>query len=133
MLAGVACEGEKIIGTVVLTIDDEEDGALSYWQISQRVGCLPTVFTMLYDNVLEEPLQPHEALIDFIAVSPEARGKGVGGMLLQWAEQRAAAILAERVPDSVSDHGVIMSLWVSFVRILSMILCRQKMKLKLYL
>lgn len=57
--------------------------------------------------------QEHECLIDFIAVSPDARGKGVGALLMRWAEQTGAAILAETEADAVAAHGVDMSLWVS--------------------
>lgn len=122
MLTGVACEGDNIIGTVVLTIDNEIDGSLSYWQISQRVGCLPTLCTIAYDSVLEDPLTPHEVLIDFIAVTSEARGKGVGTKLLAWAEETAKQVLIERCPDDVQEHGVLMSLWVRRSRIFLVIL-----------
>ncbi len=59
------------------------------------------------------PLQEHECLIDFIAVSPEARGKGVGAKLMSWAEEAGAAILAETEAAAVAAHGVEMTLWVS--------------------
>ena len=68
---------------------------------------------MCYDQVLEEPLEPHECLIDFLAVSTEARGKGVGAALIRWAERSAAEILFRRVPEGVKDHGVLMTLWVA--------------------
>lgn len=58
-------------------------------------------------------LQEHECLIDFIAVSPDARGKGVGALLMRWAEQTGAAILAETEADAVAANGVDMTLWVS--------------------
>ena len=160
---------------------------MSYWEVSQRFGCLATVHNYLYDQVrragawaggpaaqrlggrskrflqqgcwlrsaasdgggsgaarrpgprgsrlrllpltahpparppapaalpqvLEEPLQDHECLIDFIAVSPEARGKGVGGLLMTWAQDTGAAILQKQWPEAVAAHGPLMSLWVS--------------------
>lgn len=61
-------------------------------------------------------LQEHECLIDFIAVSPDARGKGVGALLMRWAEQTGAAILAETEADAVAANGVDMTLWVSRAR-----------------
>ena len=65
-------------------------------------------------QVLEEPLLAHECLIDFIAVSPEARGRGVGAALMRWAERTGAAILAEVEAAAVAAHGgVDMTLWVS--------------------
>jgi ribosomal protein S18 acetylase RimI-like enzyme len=110
---GIALEDGKVIGAVVLTVEDEPDAALSYWEVTRRAGCIPTLLTMCYDQVLEEPLEPHECLIDFLAVSSEARGKGVGGALMKWAENTAAEILSRRVPEAVKDHGVLMSLWVA--------------------
>jgi len=96
-----------------MTVDDEPDAALSYWELPRRVGCLPTLLTMFYDQVLEEPLDPHECLIDFLAVSPDARGKGVGKALMQWAERTAVEILSRRVPQEVQSKGVRMTLWVA--------------------
>lgn len=57
-------------------------------------------------------MQEHECLIDFIAVSPEARGKGVGAKLMRWAEDAGATILAETEAAAVAAHGVEMTLWV---------------------
>ena len=57
--------------------------------------------------------QEHECLIDFIAVSPDARGKGVGGKLMAWAEATGAAILAETETEAVVANGIDMTLWVS--------------------
>lgn len=62
--------------------------------------------------VVTDPPQEHECLIDFIAVSPEARGRGVGAKLMQWAEGTGAAILAETETAAVAAHGVDMTLWV---------------------
>lgn len=58
-------------------------------------------------------LQPHECLIDFIAVSPEARGKGVGALLMKWAQETGTAILMQTEAEAVAAHGPLMSLWVS--------------------
>ncbi len=81
--------------------------------MNRRAGCLPTLLTMCYDNVLEEPLHDNECLIDFLAVSAEARGKGVGRQLMKWAEAAAARILTARVPEAVASDGVLMTLWVA--------------------
>ncbi|PRW44537.1 GNAT family acetyltransferase [Chlorella sorokiniana] len=110
---GLACEGDKLLGVVVLTLENEEDDAISWSEYSRRVGCGPTVLSMLYDRVLDEALLEHECLIDFIAVSPDARGKGVGALLMRWAEQTGAAILAETEADAVAANGVDMTLWVA--------------------
>lgn len=57
--------------------------------------------------------QAEECLIDFIAVSPEARGKGVGALLMAWAQETGARILQEREPEAVAVYGPLMTLWVS--------------------
>lgn len=115
MHAGVACQGSRIIGAIVLTVDDEPDAALSYWQLSRKAGCRAMCRTMCYDAVLDEALQPHECLIDFLAVCEAARGKGVGSLLMQWAERTAVDILGhQRLPAEVAAHGgVLMTLWVA--------------------
>jgi GNAT superfamily N-acetyltransferase len=106
--------GDKVVGAVVLTVEDEPDAALSYWQLTRRAGCLAAVRTALYDQVLEEALQPHECLVDFLAVSAEARGRGVGALLMRWAERTAVDLLAQHAPREVAaHHGVLMTLWVA--------------------
>ena len=112
---GIAVDSESgaVIGAVVVTVENEPESALSYWDVSRRAGCIPTLLMMCYDQVLEHPLENHEAKIDFLAVSTEARGKGVGKRLLHWAEQQSKAILRRRVSESVEKEGVLMSLWVA--------------------
>ena len=97
----------------MLTVEDEPDAALSYWQLKRRAGCLAALRTACYDQVLEEALQPYECMVDFLAVSPAVRGRGVGAQLMQWAEATAGEILVERVPQAVAQHGVLMTLWVA--------------------
>lgn len=112
--AGLACEAKKVLGAVVLSFANEPNGGITWLQYSRRVGCIPTLLTLAYDHVLEEPLRPHECLIDFIAVAPEARGKGVGAKLMAWAEARGAALLTERAPADVAARGgPCMTLWVA--------------------
>lgn len=112
--SGLAVEGDRVLGAVVLSFANEPDGGLTYWQYSQRVGCIPTLLTLAYDHVLEEPLHPSECLIDFIAVAPEARGRGVGATLMAWAESAGSALLAARSPAAVAAAGgSCISLWVA--------------------
>jgi len=100
-----------------MTVDEEPGALLSYWStklsITRSAGLQATLLTCCYDQVLEEALKPHECLIDFIVVSPEARGKGVGTDLMRWAETRAAGILSQRAPAAIAAHGVQMTLWVA--------------------
>ena len=91
----------------------ERDASLSYWEVSRRVGCAATLWSALYDRVLEEELQPNECLVEFVAVRPEARGRGVGGKLMRWAEATGAALLRQHAAEAVAARGVEMTLWVS--------------------
>ncbi|GAB4814309.1 hypothetical protein N2152v2_001355 [Parachlorella kessleri] len=107
-------EGDKILGAVVLSFESVPDTGVTYWEVSKRVGCLATLHNYVYDNViLEEPLKAHECLIDFIAVSPDARGKGVGAALMGWAQETGVRILGETEREAVAAHGPLMSLWVA--------------------
>ena len=63
-------------------------------QAVRRFGALQAAWMAASDWVLVDALAPHEALIDFIAVAPEARLRGIGSALVRWAERvaiRAAA------------------------------------------
>ncbi|KFM25073.1 37S ribosomal protein S28, mitochondrial [Auxenochlorella protothecoides] len=65
-------------------------------------------FTVRY-----KPLD-YECLVEFIAVTPTARGQGVGTALLRWAEEVAVAGLLQRWPLSVRAMGhITMTLWVA--------------------
>ncbi|KAI3428581.1 hypothetical protein D9Q98_007403 [Chlorella vulgaris] len=113
---GLAREGSstgRLLGVVVLTLEKEADESISWSEYSRRVGCGPTVLSWMYDQVLDEALLDYECLIDFIAVSPEARGKGVGAKLMCWAEDAGTAILAETQGAAVAALGVDMTLWVA--------------------
>lgn len=50
-------QGDKVLGAVVLSFENQKDGTLSYWEISKRVGWQATVHNYLYEQVLEEPLE----------------------------------------------------------------------------
>ena len=62
-------------------------------------------------------LQAHECLIEFIAVSPSARGKGVGTSLLAWAEnlvsRRALPLEPKGAPSPPDPPARAMTLWVA--------------------
>ena len=72
----------------------------------------PPPCTTCFHHLLLLLFQEHECLVDFIAVSPEARGKGVGAKLMAWAEETGPRILAQMEAEAVAAHGVEMTLWV---------------------
>ena len=41
---------------VVLTVENEAEDSMSWGEYSRRVGCGPTILSMLYDRVLDEAL-----------------------------------------------------------------------------
>ncbi|KAK9826189.1 hypothetical protein WJX81_006075 [Elliptochloris bilobata] len=58
---GLACEGERMLGAVAV----------------KRFGALRAAWMAASDWVLVDALAPAEALVDFVAVEPEARLRGV--------------------------------------------------------
>ena len=78
-------------------------------QAVQRFGALQAAWMAASDWVLMDALEPHEALIDFIAVAPEARLRGVGAALMRWAQGVAARAAAG------SPHAALV-LWVRAFR-----------------
>ncbi|KAK9814413.1 hypothetical protein WJX72_005555 [[Myrmecia] bisecta] len=107
---GLACEGDVVLGAVVLKMGGEVEQHMSYWEVNQRVGVCPTFWSYLYDHIMVEHLKPGECLIDFIAVSTHAQGKGVGKMLMKWAEDTATKLIAEREPHAAKAE---LYLWVA--------------------
>ena len=72
---------------------------LSVSQVWQRTNLLSVLWNYCYDHLLVDTLAPGESFIDFIAVSKHARGKGLGSLLMRWAEQTSVAIMLQRLPD----------------------------------
>lgn len=104
----------KILGTIITSTYGEPESSLSYWQVTKKAGFVQSINKMVYDAVLEQPLQPNECLIDFLAVDMSARGQGIGTALLKWAEQNAQQLISERSPirkDCLG--GISMTLWVA--------------------
>ena len=58
-------------------------------------------------------LYPGDAFIDFIAVSHHARGKGVGSLLMRWAEATAAQVMLCSVPQLAEEDKCRILLRVS--------------------
>ncbi len=57
-------EGDKVLGAIVLSFENEKDTGVTYWEVQKRVGCLATLHNYVYDNViLEEPLKVRAALL----------------------------------------------------------------------
>lgn len=67
---------------------------MSGLQAVKRFGALQAAWMAASDWVLVDALEPHEALIDFIAVAPEARLRGIGSALVRWAESVATQAAA---------------------------------------
>ena len=56
-----------------------------------RFGAPRAAWMLASHWVLADALAPHEVLVDFVAVAPEARGRGMGAALMRWALGAAAA------------------------------------------
>ena len=77
----------------------QPESLLSVSQVWQRTNLLSVLWNYCYDHLLVDTLAPGESFIDFIAVSEHARGKGLGSLLMRWAEQTSVAIMLQRLPD----------------------------------
>ena len=62
----VAVEGGRIVGTVTLELEGRTEQE-------------------------SDPLRPHEAHIRMLGVAPDARGRGIGRMIMEACEERASA------------------------------------------
>ena len=60
-------------------------------QAVRRFGVLRAAWMLASEWVLVDALAPHECLVDFVAVAPENKGRGVGAALMRWAEAVAAS------------------------------------------
>lgn len=72
-------------------------------QVWQRTNLISVLWNYCYDHLLVDTLAPGESFIDFIAVSEHARGKGLGSLLMRWAEQTSVAIMLQRLPDQAGQ------------------------------
>ena len=60
-------------------------------QAVRRFGVLRAAWMLASELVLVDALAPHECLVDFVAVAPENKGRGVGAALMRWAEAIAVS------------------------------------------
>ena len=97
--AGVALHWPNIKGVVVR----QPRQLCSTMQVWQRTNLLSVLWNYCYDHLLVDTLAPGESFIDFIAVSERARGKGLGSLLMRWAEQTSVAIMLQRLPDQAGQ------------------------------
>lgn len=108
---GVACAagggGGGLLGAVVLRTAAADDAAASGWAAAARAGGLASAARLaLRDTLLPETVRPGEVLIEYLAVAPAARRRGVAGALLAWAESTAGGA-------GVGTAGASLGLWVT--------------------
>lgn len=68
-------------------------------QVWKRTSLYTLLWNYCYDHLLCDILYPGDAFIDFIAVSAHARGKGVGSLLMRWAEATATQVMLRGAAD----------------------------------
>jgi len=86
----VARDGDELLGVMVLT-DSEHLSHADEWAVARDIyGTFAAVPRLLLVAPLDTKPPPGCLYVDWIAVAPEARGRGVGSELLAFAETVAA-------------------------------------------
>lgn len=88
------------------TTDQQHRPTAGQWAAARDTyGALSAAWRVPLLALLEHRPKPGELCIEFLAVAPEARGQGVGGVLLTFAQQLAKVRGRERVTLEVIDSN----------------------------
>lgn len=95
----------QVLG-LMATTDQQHRATAQQWQAARDAyGTLSAAWRVPLLALLQHRPKPGELCIEFLAVAPEARGKGVGGVLLTFAEQLARVRGHDRVTLEVVDSN----------------------------
>jgi ribosomal protein S18 acetylase RimI-like enzyme len=103
----LAIDGDtgQVLG-LMATTDQQHRATAHQWQAARDVyGTLSAAWRVPLVALLAHRPKPGELCIEFLAVAPEARGNGVGGVLLTFAEQLAKVRGHDRVTLEVIDSN----------------------------
>lgn len=97
-------EGADDVLGVMVTTDAQVPVAVGEWAAAREVyGAVRGSWRGLLLRLARDQAGPNELLIAFLSVSPQARGRGVGGVLLTFAEQLARVRGRDRLTLEVVD------------------------------
>lgn len=106
-LRGEACflavEGSNLLGMIGLNTSEKVFVQAGLRDFVKQVGLFRSLWTLPILGTMEHPIAADEIYIEMIAVSPNARGKGVGHALLGRAEERGMALNKSRLTLQVVD------------------------------
>ena len=86
----------------------------------RRLGLLPTLYSIVSNQLLKDNVREGEALIDSIAVAPDCQGRGFGSALLKWCQ---ATVAAESPPGTNSNLYLWVGAATAYSRLASMAFC----------
>lgn len=89
----VAVEEGRVLGVLVLGTSKQlfkENLNISTTEFIKRYGILGVFKSLLLKVVFKHEIKPEEMYLNSIGVSSDARGKGVGSILLEFAKNRAS-------------------------------------------
>jgi ribosomal protein S18 acetylase RimI-like enzyme len=93
----------QVVG-VMATTDQQHRATAREWKSARDAyGALSAAWRVLLLALLRHTPKPGELHIEFLAVSPESRGRGVGGVLLTLAQQLARVRGRDKVTLDVTD------------------------------
>ena len=106
-LNGQACflavEGSRLLGMIGLNTSQSLFVQAGLMDFVRNAGFFRSLWTLPILGAMEHASAADELYIEMIAVSPEARGKGVGRALMQEAEQRCRKLGKNRLTLQVVD------------------------------
>ncbi len=84
---------EKVVGILNLKWDEQQKikkpPKFNIFGAIKRFGIFKLLFTILSLTILETKVTKDEMLVDYIAIHPDFRGKGIGSKLLDFGENQA--------------------------------------------
>ena len=106
-LNGQACflavEGSRLLGMIGLNTSQSLFVQAGLTDFVRNAGFFRSLWTLPILGAMEHASAADELYIEMIAVSPEARGKGVGRALMQEAEERCRKLGKNRLTLQVVD------------------------------
>jgi len=94
-----------VLGLMAST-DRQHKAMADEWECGKAAyGALQAFWRLSLLSVLQHKTRSGELYIEFLAVAPEARGRGVGGVLLEYARQLAGVRGLDRVTLDVVDSN----------------------------
>ena len=94
-----------VLGLMAST-DRQHKAMANEWECGKAAyGALQAFWRLTLLSTVQHKPRPGELYVEFLAVAPQARGRGVGGVLLEYARQLAGVRGLDRVTLDVVDSN----------------------------